>query len=505
MNAMPSPLTRAEASGYTETSRHADVMRFIAELAARDDPRLHVTSFGTSPEGRDLPLLILSAQGITTPQAARRAELPVVLLLNGIHAGEVEGKEASLHLVRDLLDGHLGDLLAHLVLVIVPLFNPDGNDRIDPAHRRLDLARLEGQLGPVSGVGTRTNAAGINLNRDYMRQAGAEMRLLQSRVCQPWQPHLTIDCHATNGSVHRFALTYDVPHTIASGRSEPIHFVRDQLLPPVTHALKQRTGLDTFFYGNFVEDEGGTGEGWMTYTHHPRFGSNYRGLTNRLDLLLETYAYLPFEQRVFTTYAFVREVLLFAATHGRAMIEVVERSQRPPDLIAVRYRLEAHPDPVEILTRTPRTLEGDPVSVTIPHYGRFVGSEMVTRPWGYVVPPGIAEHLRAHGLHILRLDHEHSVEVEVARIEGMAGTGSRAILEATVEREMQVSSHLRPQHLAAGVEVVPTAQPLGAIASYLCEARSDDGLLACGLIPEPAPGSEWPVLRLRDALVPGYE
>src|SRR5688572_2908249 len=97
-------LTRAEATGFAETSLHADVMRFVRALADRGDPRLHVTSFGTSPQGRELPLLILSRDGVRTPAEARRSGRPVVLMLDGIHPGEVEGKEASLALVRDLLD-----------------------------------------------------------------------------------------------------------------------------------------------------------------------------------------------------------------------------------------------------------------------------------------------------------------------------------------------------------------------------------------------------------------
>src|SRR5450432_3869291 len=90
------PLTRAESSGYTETSRHADVMAFIGALAARNDPRLHVTDFGATPEGRTLPLLVLSQHGHFTPEAARAAKLPIVLVICGIHSGEVEGKEAGL-------------------------------------------------------------------------------------------------------------------------------------------------------------------------------------------------------------------------------------------------------------------------------------------------------------------------------------------------------------------------------------------------------------------------
>src|SRR5690242_11602639 len=124
MSASPThPLTRAEATNYLETSRHADVMRFIAELAGRSDRRLSVTNFGLSPEGRELPLLILSAQGLRTPEEARRAGLPVVLVINGIHAGEVEGKEASLMLARDLLNAPEGGLLEQLTLLIVQLFN----------------------------------------------------------------------------------------------------------------------------------------------------------------------------------------------------------------------------------------------------------------------------------------------------------------------------------------------------------------------------------------------
>src|SRR4029077_5670090 len=130
-----------------------------------------------------------------------------------------------------------------------------------------------------------------------------------------------------------------VPHCVASGRREPIDYMKQHLLPAVTAAVKANDGLDTFYYGNFLRDEGGTGTGWITYTHHPRFGGNYRGLTNRLDLLLETYSYIPFEQRVYTTYQFVRETLLFAAEQAAALSEVVALSRLPPREIAVRYEL----------------------------------------------------------------------------------------------------------------------------------------------------------------------
>jgi hypothetical protein len=492
------PVTRAEASRYEETSRHADVMRFLAELGALDDPRLHVTSFGESPEGRALPLLVLSSRGVRTPEEARAAALPVVLIQNGIHAGEVEGKEASLMLARDLLTGALGDLLERVTLLIVPLFNPDGNDRISTEN----LTKFEGQIGPKGGVGTRVNASGVNLNRDYMKQEAPEMRLLQARVCQPWKPHLSVDCHATNGSIHRFNLTYDIPHTIESGRREPILYMREQLLPVVTQRLKGRTGIDTFFYGNFVADEGGSGTGWMTYPHHPRFGSNYRGLTSRLDLLLETYSYLEFEERVRTTYEFLVETLRFVAERGADVIQVVEASQRPPERVAVRYRLEAFAEPVEILTRAPYTLEGAPVSVTVPHFARFVGTLPIERPFAYAVPAPVAEHLQRHGLSVHKLDRDQQALVEVARVEGAESEAARQILEAAGGGSSTLKATVKQEGrlLRAGTWLVPTDQPLGAIAVYLCEAESDDGLVACGVLPAPAPDTEFPVLRVLEPL-----
>jgi hypothetical protein len=495
--------TRAEATGFRETSLHADVMRFVAGLDALGDRRLHVTSFGASPGGRELPLLVLSRGDVRTPAEARASGRPVVLMLDGIHPGEVEGKEASLALVRDLLAGRHPDWLAEVVLLVAPLFNPDGNDALDPANRRLDLKKLHGQPGPV--VGTRTQSQGINLNRDYLRQAAPEMRALQQGVCAPWAPDLTIDNHATNGSVHRFDMTVDVPHTVESGRAEPIAFMKERVVPEVVAAVRRR-GFESGWYGNFVEDERAldargeadpeapVGLGWMTYPHHPRFGSNYRGLTGRLDVLLECYSYLPFERRVATASAWQVELLGWAAAHAAELRAVTQASARPPARVAVRYELRATDTPVEILTRAPRTLEGAPVSLRIPHLARFVGTTVIDRPRAYLVPPTIAAHLRRHGLTVAPAAGVH--EVEVATVTSVGAEDGRAILEAARVGEIAVSWRAAARAAPAGWSRVDTDQPLGAIAVYLCEPESDDGAVENGLAPPPAAGDEHPAWRV---------
>jgi hypothetical protein len=497
-------LTRAEATSYRETSLHAHVMEFVTQLAARNDPRLAVSSFGHSPGGRDLPLCVLSAHGVRTPDESRRRGLPVVLIINGIHAGEVEGKESSMMLMRDLLHGVHADLLGELTLVVVPLFNPDGNDAIDPANRRLDLPKLHGQIGPDK-VGTRVNASGINLNRDYLRQAAPEMQLLQSRVAQVWQADLTIDCHATNGSVHRYAMTYDVPHTVATGREEPIAYMRGKMMPEVTAALARDHQLLAGWYGNFVEDEhaldagrdadpaAAVGEGWMTYTHHPRFGSNYRGLTSRLDLLLECYSYLPFADRVRTTYACLLEALRYTAAHRDEIVQLVAASRAPRDRMAIRYQLEAFDQPIEVPTRTPRTLDGAPTTVKLRYFARFVGSNVVARPPAYVVDSRIAAHLARHGLAVEPAPA--SIDAEVATIAEIASEGGRKILESAQVGDVRVEWRRGARHVPAGHQLVRTDQPLGAIAVYLCEPESDDGAVENGLVAAPAVGDEFPIWR----------
>lgn len=495
--------TRAEATSYRETSLHADVMTFVAGLNARNDPRFFLGTFGTSPGGRELPLCVLSAYGVQTPEEARKRGLPVAMIINGIHAGEVEGKEAAMMLMRDILDNKHAFLIEKIVLVVVPLFNPDGNDAIDPANRKLNLPRLEGQIGPEK-VGTRVNKSGINLNRDYMRQEAQEMRDLQSRVCQVWQPDLTIDTHATNGSVHRMWMTYDVPHTTESGRPEPIAFMRDEVMPVVQKALLANHSLLAGWYGNFNEDEQALDahrdadpaapvrEGWMTYPHQPRFGSNYRGLTNRCDLLLECFSYLEFPERVRTTYATILETLTYLAGRTDDLLQLIAASKQPREQIAVRCRLRAFDEPISIPTYAPRSPDGEPTTVSLPYFANFVGTTVITRPTAYIMPASVGDRLAQHGLVVQPA--RGNVDVRIAKAVGYASEGGRKILEAAQVGDLAVEWREEARS-TDGMSIVLTDQPLGAIAVYLCEPESDDGAIENGLVTPPAVGEDFPIWR----------
>jgi hypothetical protein len=322
------PLTRAESSNYQHTSLHRDVLDYIEALRARGDNRLHVEDFGSSPEGRLLPLLVLSAQGIRSPRRRARAGLPVVLVMNGIHAGEVEGKEASLMLVRDMLDGHHGDLLQQLVLVVVPCSTPTATT----ASRRTTAgskskssagswARLRRRHARQRGRRSTSTATTCASRRGDAPAAAARRAALgrapdhrlprHQRLHPPLRAHLRHPAHVASGRaradrVHaRTAVAGGARRGQAIGASTPS--------TTATSCATRRPG-----------------HGWITYTHHPRFGGNYRGLTNRLDLLLETYSYIPFDERVHATYAFLRETLRHVAANGREIVALLDACRMPP-------------------------------------------------------------------------------------------------------------------------------------------------------------------------------
>ena len=231
--------TKAESSHYEATSSHAEVVAFCNALA-EESPRVVHTNFGQSGEKRGLPLLILSDDGITEPN-----DRLTILCLGNIHAGEVCGKEALLMLARDLARAEKPGLLKNINLLVAPIYNADGHEQMAHDNR-------PGQDGPKDGMGERHNSQGLDLNRDYVKAQAPETRALL-KLLRDWDPEVIIDTHTTNGSHHRYTLTYGGPrHPNTDPRL--VDYVRETFLPKVGDKLRDRSGYDSFFYGNFEDN-----------------------------------------------------------------------------------------------------------------------------------------------------------------------------------------------------------------------------------------------------------
>ncbi|HZI86656.1 MAG TPA: M14 family zinc carboxypeptidase, partial [Pyrinomonadaceae bacterium] len=232
--------SRAELTNYEETTRYEEVLNFIAELQKRSS-LIRLASFGKSEEGRSLPLMILSDPPISNPRDARSSGKPIVFVMANIHAGEVEGKEAMLHLSRRILFGDLKPLLNKLIILIAPIYNADGNEKISTNNRTV-------QNGPIAGVGVRENSKNYDLNRDYMKLDSTEARALVN-LFNRWDPHLTVDLHTTNGSHHGYHLTYSQPLN-PNASAAILSYHRDKMLPAITKAMLKNHKLRTYYYGN---------------------------------------------------------------------------------------------------------------------------------------------------------------------------------------------------------------------------------------------------------------
>ncbi len=231
--------TRAERTNFTETSRYDDVQAFL-DTVDRASPLVHVTSFGYTFEGRRLPLAIVGSLTDVTPDAIRKSGRLRVYIQANIHAGEVEGKEAVLALIRDIARGSHADWMKSMVLLVNPNYNADGNERVSLTSRGL-------QHGPIGGQGTRANAQGLNINRDDMKLDTPEARSMV-RLLNDYEPHIMMDLHTTNGSRHAYHLTFETPNNPAV---EPAIIDQSrEWMARVTRTIKAKDGWDFHAYGN---------------------------------------------------------------------------------------------------------------------------------------------------------------------------------------------------------------------------------------------------------------
>lgn len=512
------PRTQAERTDYTETSSYADVIAFVDSLRALGAP-INVSELAKSPLGKSVPLLVASRPRVSTPAAARALGRPIVYVQANIHAGEVEGKEAMLALLRDWSFAKRPNVLDSLVLVVVPIYNSDGNDKLAAQARNRGA-----QNGPEQ-IGERPNGAGLDLNRDYVKvEAPETMGAL--RALAAWTPDVFMDLHTTNGSYHGYALTYS-PSLHPAAPLAP--FTADTVLPEIRRRMKARHGFEVFPYGNFTGVNGResptaeTKSGWVTYEHKPRYGTNYVGLRGGVSILSEAYSHDPFDRRVASTRAFVQELLSYVAENGAGIVSRVASAAtrttfgeaRTP-AVAVRSRFLSRPDTQPVLVErldriadttrltqpgVPRGIQrsGTITAQRMPVVDRFEAA--LTRPaapYGYAVEgswPKVRELLTAHGVPFRTLTAPVAATVEQFLVDSVMASGRpfQGHREVSLVGRWQTES----RQLAAGTLVVPTGSRLDLLALLLLEPESDDGFVTWNVFDALLEkGKAAPVVRL---------
>ena len=493
------PRTRPEVTAYSQTSRYADVRSFLDSLGALRLP-LALGSIGKTTEGRDIPYIIASRPGVSTPAEARRLGRPIVYVQANIHGGEVEGKDALLALVRDLALSPRPNALDSVVLIAVPIYNADGNEKFaSQSTNRTD------QNGPEL-VGMRANAQNLDLNRDYVKAEAPETRASLA-MFNAWDPDVFVDLHTTDGSYHGYALTYSPslnPAAVFGGV-----YARDSMLPVLRERMRNRHRFEVFDYGNFLTDERAVPEnvareGWATYDARPRFGTNYYGMRGRIAILSEAYSHDPLDRRIASTYAFVSEILSLVGEQAAAIRSLSMRATnqplawgRSPDsvqVVPVRSELVTIPQMLEVIRETVEKTgdsvlhepgmkrgyrrTGRFVPTLMPVFARFASSMDRIPPAAYVVSPrdtAVVRLLRRHGIRVDRSDSAWSARGETFTIDSVIR--SARVFQGHRETRLQGKWERALQSFPSGSFIVSTAQPLGTLAVYLLEPESEDGLV----------------------------
>ena len=512
------PRSRPEMSNYTITSSHADVVAFVDSLKKVAGNKITVGSIGKTAQGRDLPYIIASRPPVSTPQQARALNRPIIYVQGNIHSGEVEGKEALQALVRDLVLSPRPNALDSVVLIAVPIYNADGNENAAPQ------ARNRGSQNGPEMVGTRPNSEGTNLNRDYVKAFTNETKG-SLQMFTTWDPHVFVDLHTSNGSMHGYALTYSPPLNPASVFTFP--FTRDSLLPAIRANMRSRHNFETFDYGNW---SGNCTDNcnFQTYDHTPRYGTNYYGLRGRIAILSEAFSHDPFERRVKSTYAFVSEILSVSAARSAGIRNITRRADSittawgrnpqsaPP--IAVRARISSQMMRGPILVTEMERVAGDTtryepgLGVGQKKTGRILPREMNLRiyfepalsrpmPYGYAISQTLPDSiknktialLRLHGIAVTQLAQDWTGQVDVFRVENKTNGRYENFATTNVTGAWRTEQRTIPR----GTNVISSAQPLAILALYMLEPESDDGIATYTTFdPVLLPGSDFPVVRL---------
>ena len=483
-----SMMTVPERTAYTRTSTHAEVLQTIENLTRGSD-LVHKETMLTTEDGRLIPLLIVANPPVENPEQARSSTKPVIYIQGNIHGGEVEGKEAILILLRDILHGDKAHLLDKQIIALAPIYNADGNDKMS------ENSRPSQELSPVM-TGERYSH-GFDLNRDGMAVETPETQGLYHNVLQRWDPQLFVDMHTTNGTWHGYSLTY-APSYHTAGDPATSDYTVNVMLPAINRAVKEKFDLDLFLYGGFSLEQWPPTE-YRTFNHAPRYLTNMIGLRNRMAILSETFAHDRFYKRIHSANAFIEEILEYTNEHGKT-IQRINREADERTINNIRSKGGRISNGVNfemIPTQEPTTIRaydhipyvGKSGEVTyarsaemitienVANFQQFRSTHQATVPKAYIVPAEfdfIIDKLRHHGIDTERLGRNRTLCVEefvVSQVDKRAyeQNGHRNTSLSGMFR--QIDRQFKPDDFLVSMD-----SRLANLIFYLLEPEADDGL-----------------------------
>ena len=485
--------TVAERTKYDATGRYDEVERLCVAFEQAFPGKVKCREFARTPEGRPMLALIASADGVLDAKSAKAAKRPVVLFQGGIHAGEIDGKDAGFLALREILQGKAGSkgVLEKVTAVFVPVLNVDG-------HERWSVNNRPNQVGPKE-MGWRTTSQNLNLNRDYAKADAPEMRAMLALLGE-WDPIVYLDLHVTNGAKFRHGIAFLVEPTV-QGAPELMPLAKE-FRDSVVKKLDKAGHLPIAeFYPSFEEDDDPS-SGFSLYAAPPRFSTSYWASRNRIGVLVETHAWKDYGTRVRSTHDSIIGSLDAVAAKGPALLEAAALADANArklggSSLALIQAPAGEPRVIDFkgyaYRRIPSEVSGAkrivyddrrPETWKIPLRDKLQAVVSVTLPeGGYVVPAAHAawmrERLDAHGIEFTTIAApKNALDVQAFRAEeatfGTAPYEGRQTLKAAGTWKAE------KQDVPAGSLYVPIAQRRARLVAHLLEPAAPDSYLAWG-------------------------
>ncbi len=498
--------TPAEKSNYRTTPRYAETMEYVRRVAGVSPRQVKIEIFGRTGEGRDLEAVIVSRDGIFDPALLHRTGRPIVLIQNAIHAGEMDGKDASLALLRDIVVTRTQvALIERAVVIFIPIYNADGHERFG-AHNRIN------QNGPEE-MGWRTTGRNLNLNRDYLKADAVETRALL-RLWNRWLPDFFVDNHVTDGLDHQYDTTYSV-ETGPNVFPALAQWQREALAPYLEKSVTD-SGHRISPYTEFV-DASDPSKGMYDGETQPRYSDGYSVLQNRPGMLVEMHMLKDYKTRVTGNYELMRAllevvnrdaVLLTQATRDADAAQIAAGQNYDPNAkVPLKMKLTETSQPFHFLgykaRRTLSEISGamrteytkDPVELTVPYRSTFEVSLAVTPPLAYIVPPQWEEVigvLTAHGVKMQRTNRPWTAEVETYRCtnpkwQARSYEGRQVLFQPWIgeggefrEATLECASARESMTFPANSAVITLDQRAARVAIHFLEPQGPDSAMVWG-------------------------
>jgi murein tripeptide amidase MpaA len=436
----PDLRTPTEIANYRTTPNYADTIAWLDRIAAAYPHLVHIENFGKTGEGRDLKIVIVSKDGVFDPAAIHASGRAILLVQNSIHAGEMDGKDACLALLRDLVQDQgraQHHSLDHAVFVFIPVYNIDGHERRSPYNRI-------NQNGPEE-AGWRGNGTNLNLNRDYMKADAPETRAFLA-MFHHWLPDFFVDDHVTDGMDYQYDVTFyaDSTPNVAPATA---HWLHDTVSPQIVDHLNS-SGHLAFPYLIDLNDDTDPAKGLSFDPNPPRFSTGYSILENRPGLLVELHMLKDYKTRVTGNTELLRKLLEIINRDAAALIALnhdadAEAAQLGSHPFAnTKFPLDLAPsgDTTPILfhgyqfTRELSPISGAmwvrysqaPWNVTLPLQSEAKVKLATTPPAAYIIPrqwTHVIEVLEAHGLTLRHTTAPWTGNVERYQCSGMEWQG----------------------------------------------------------------------------------